>query len=211
MEVQRIEDGLWRWTAPHPDWTPGADWDRDVSCFYYEGPEGIVLVDPLVPADDTERFWNALDADVERYGLPVAVVLTTPYHERSAVAMAERYGATVWAFAPTVERLAVRATHPFMPGRPLPGGLEALDGDGVVEVLLWIPDHQALVSGDLLHGTPDGLAVCPDSWLPDGATPRGLRTNLCRALTLPIEIVLVGHGPPVLADGLEALEVALET
>jgi len=209
MEVTKIAEGLWRWTALHPDWTPEADWDREVACWYYEGFEGLCLIDPLVPTYDEERFWEALDGDVDRLGLPVAVVLTVCWHERSAAVMQERYDAPVWAFAPIASRLSCAPIHPFQAGDPLPGGLEALDGDGVEEVLLWIPDERALVSGDLLLGEPEGVRVCPDTWLPDGVDPASVRANLRMALTLPIERILVGHGPPVLADGRAALEHAL--
>ncbi len=66
MDVEQIAEGLWRWTARHPEWRPDADWPPDVGCVYYEGPDAVVLVDPLVPQDDADRFWAALDRDVER-------------------------------------------------------------------------------------------------------------------------------------------------
>ena len=50
LPVEKIRDGLWRWTAPHPDWEPGGGWEKDVGCVYYEGPDAVVLIDPLVPA-----------------------------------------------------------------------------------------------------------------------------------------------------------------
>jgi hypothetical protein len=74
MEVQELRRGLWRWTAPHPDWSPSLDrpggWPRMVGCVYYEPPEAagtVVLIDPLAPPEGTpdhERFWRALDRDV---------------------------------------------------------------------------------------------------------------------------------------------------
>jgi glyoxylase-like metal-dependent hydrolase (beta-lactamase superfamily II) len=210
VEVTKIAEGLWRWTAPHPDWTPEADWDREVACFYFEGWEGVCLIDPLVPTDDEERFWAALDLDVQKHGLPVAVILTGIWHERSAAVMVERYGARVWAFAPVVPRLSIAGGHAFGVGDPLPGGVEALPGDGVDEVLLWIPPHRALVSGDLLVGVDGGVRVCPDSWLPDGVRPADVRANLRRSLDLPVERVLVGHGPSVYTGGRAALDAALQ-
>jgi hypothetical protein len=68
VDVTQIEEGLWRWTTAHPEWKPGSDWDRDVGCVYWETPEAVVLVDPLVPVDDQSRtrFLEALDRDVER-------------------------------------------------------------------------------------------------------------------------------------------------
>jgi hypothetical protein len=52
--------------------------------------------DPLVPDDDEERFWAALDRDVERRALPVSVVLTQAAHSRNAGDAAARFGADVW-------------------------------------------------------------------------------------------------------------------
>ena len=51
MTVERLGDGLWRWTAPHPEWREGGGWDPDVGSVYCETPEAVVLIDPLVPAD----------------------------------------------------------------------------------------------------------------------------------------------------------------
>ena len=68
MKVEPIAEGLWRWTAPHPDWRDGADWDRDVGCVYWETDDAVVLIDPLVPsaADDQARFLEALDRNLQQ-------------------------------------------------------------------------------------------------------------------------------------------------
>jgi hypothetical protein len=68
MEVHELKPGLWRWTAPHPEWG-----DTVVSSAYVEAPDAVVLVDPLVPRDAEDGFFAALDRDVERRGLPVAI------------------------------------------------------------------------------------------------------------------------------------------
>ena len=191
--MQRIAEGLWRWTAPHPDWAPGKDWPHDVGCVYYEAPEAVVLIDPLVPADEEERFWRALDGDVERLARPVAVLLSVRYHERSAETVAARYGGTVWRREP---------------GGMLPAGVDALAVDAADETVFWIAEHRALVPGDVLMDE-DGLRLCPASWLPEGRTLDEVRQALAPALELPVERVLVSHGQPVLADGRRALADAL--
>ena len=60
MEVEQIRPRLWRWTATHPDWSPeegGPDgWEPAVSCHALVEEDALVLIDPLVPADDEERF-----------------------------------------------------------------------------------------------------------------------------------------------------------
>jgi hypothetical protein len=60
---------------------------------YYEAPDAVVLFDPLVPAGDEEEFLAHLDGDVERFGLPVSILLTADRHERSAPFLRERYRA----------------------------------------------------------------------------------------------------------------------
>jgi glyoxylase-like metal-dependent hydrolase (beta-lactamase superfamily II) len=200
VDVERIAPGLWRWTAPHPEWTPnesGPDgWERDVGCIYYEAADAVVLIDPLVPADQAERFWTALDADVERAGQPVVVLRTVHWHERSSDEILGRYpGARVWTGAA---------------GDRLPAGIDAHRVERADETLFWIAEHRALVSGDVLLGTEDGgVRVCPDSWLSKDFRGAEFRASLRFLLELPIEMVLVSHGEPVLTDGHAVLAAAL--
>ena len=186
MDVQELAAGLWRWTAPHPDWKEGADWPRDVGCVYYEAPEEVVLFDPLVPPE-RERFFAALDRDVERLGTPVAILLTVPWHARSAEELAERYSARV--------------------GGGVTGVVELRYPD-LEESVYWLPDHAALVVGESLVGDHDGLALCPDAWLA-GKRCVDLRASLRNLLDLPVERILVSHGEPVLDGARAALERSL--
>ncbi|HKY24992.1 MAG TPA: MBL fold metallo-hydrolase [Gaiella sp.] len=196
MEVQRIEDGLWRWTALHPDWKPGDDWDAAVGCVYWEADDAVVLVDPLVPSDDADRarFLDALDRDVERVGLPVAILLTCEWHGRGSAELAERYDGTV--VGPTIDTA-------------LPGATEAIAAPVAEEVVYWLPAARSVVPGDTLLGTGDGLSLCPASWLSGRGGLTRLRSDLSPLLDLPIERVLTSHGPPVLVDGRAALAQAL--
>jgi glyoxylase-like metal-dependent hydrolase (beta-lactamase superfamily II) len=196
MQVQELAPGLWRWTAPHPEWRPDADWPRDVGCIYYEGPDAVVLIDPLVPADDADRFWDALDRDVARANRRVVVLRTVHWHQRSIDEILARYpGARPW----TAES-----------NDPPPAGVEAHHVEPADETLFWIDEHRALLAGDVLLGTEDGgVRVCPDSWLPEPATGEAFRASLRFLLELPVEMVLVSHGQPVLENGREALAAAL--
>jgi hypothetical protein len=122
MRVQELAPGLWRWTARHPAWgVHSDDWDPEVGCLYHEAADAVVLVDPLVPADDEERFWSALDADVLRAAKPVHVLLTAIWHGRSSTALADRYGAEIWAGEDShaLDR-ETKPTRTFRPGSGCP-------------------------------------------------------------------------------------------
>lgn len=207
MEVSQIEPGLWRWTGYHEEW------NDDVGCVFCETDDGIVLVDPLVPPEDVDRFWDALDRDVERLGGRVHVLVTIFWHTRSTTAMVDRYGARVWA--PTTSRAAVArrawaVTDVFRPGDRLPGGIEAFGTARRTEVVYWIPWHRALVPGDVLVGDSEaGVRMCPESWLPPSTGHRELAASLRPLLGLSVKRILVSHGEPVLTDAKDALAAAL--
>jgi len=193
MVVQELGAGLWRWTGLHPDWKPEQGgpngWEQEVGSVYYEAPGAVVLVDPLVPPEDEERFWRALDRDVERAGKPVRILVTVHWHARSAEVIAERYGAET--------------------GGPLPVGVEGYPAVAFDETILWIPEQGALVFGDVVLGAEGGgVRLCPESWL-EGGTLTVLKDALRPLLDLPVERLLVSHGEPVLESARSALEQAL--
>ncbi|MFL5976067.1 MAG: hypothetical protein ACJ76G_13130 [Solirubrobacterales bacterium] len=81
-----LADGLWRWTARHPDWHPG-EFGREVASFAVRTDDGLVLIDPLLP-DEPESVLDGLDALV---GDRVAILITIPYHVRSAEPLWQRF------------------------------------------------------------------------------------------------------------------------
>ena len=217
MEIEQLRPRLWRWTATHPDWSPeegGPEgWEPEVSSHALVEEDTLVLIDPLVPADDEERFWRALDNDVEHHG-PPQILLTGYWHARSAQTIFDRYpGARVWVPESAAEQARewVEFTDAFSPGDRLPGGVESKKTDYTTEVLLWIPSQRALAAGDVLLGTPGGgIRVCPDSWLAAGVSPAALREQLRALLVdLPIELVLLAHGEPVRENAQAQLAAAL--
>ena len=165
VDVLEISPGLWRWTGWHDEWK------QEVGSVYVETSAGVVLVDPLVPPGETDRFWSALDRDVKRVGGDVHVLVTVFWHTRGTREVAERYQARVWA--PTrgraaIERRAGTVTDPFRPEDELPGGILALRTARAAEVMYWLPEHRALVPGDVLLGDGQGgIRMCPASWLPE--------------------------------------------
>jgi hypothetical protein len=210
MEVQNLNDGLWRWTGLHPGWTPekgGPEgWEREVGCVYYEADGAVALIDPLVPPENRERFLAALDGDVERAGLPVHVLLTVFWHARSAREIADRYGGEIWAHEHVhdVEQREVEPTRTFATGDALPGGVRARDAARFDEAIFWLPRCRALVFGDVVLGAPDGVRLPPASWR-SGMDDSALKEALRPLLELPVELLLVSHGEPVATGGREAL------
>lgn len=191
MELQQVAPGLWRWSAAHPEWEAPeqvdspADWPRDVGCVAYDAGDTLTLIDPLVVDGD----FSTLDSLAE--GKRVAVLVTVKFHERSRNDVKRRYDAST----------------------EVPDAVEPFEIAGSGETIFWIPEHRALVPGDRILGDrPPGLRMCPDSWLGHlgGYTRDDLSTGLQRLLDLPVEMVLVSHGEPVLHDGRTALERALQ-
>jgi glyoxylase-like metal-dependent hydrolase (beta-lactamase superfamily II) len=210
--MQELRPGLFRWTTRHPEWTPeegGPDgWDPIVGSYLYESADGVLLFDPLLEDDSPE--WDQLSAKIVRRG-PPHVLLTLFWHVRTTPAVAARYpGTRVWAhdsmpwIGRTRERVAV--TDPFQLDDTLPAGVQVR---APREVVYWIPEHRALVAGDVLLGTPDG-GVRPTPWLGENTSAEDLRRNLLPLLDLPIELLLLMHGNPVLENAHSALARALE-
>jgi glyoxylase-like metal-dependent hydrolase (beta-lactamase superfamily II) len=200
MDVRELRPGLWRWTAAHPEWEHAEHWGPEVGSVYAELPDALVMVDPLVPQDEEDRFWEALDRDVERVGKPVHVLLTVHWHERSVAAVLDRYKAKLW--------------RPEEKGE-LPAGVhaEVVKGSDWVEALFFLEPHRALIAGDLLIGKAGGGIELPVGWFPKGEqdwAQQELKPELRKRLAeLPVELVVVSHGEPVLEDGAAALERAL--
>lgn len=194
-----IVPGLWRWSAPHPEWdpqaTPGSsdDWEQMVGSVLYALPDVVVLIDPLLPSDGREQFLAWLDERVA--ARPVSILTTIHWHRRDRKELAERYRANttrVWNY--------------------LPPGVEQRRLYGADEILFWLPGVATLVAGDRLIGGQDGeLRICPQSWLEGVRANRAEVAGMLRSLlVLPIERVLVSHGQPTLRQGHRALARAIE-
>lgn len=198
---EQIAQGLWRWTAYHEEWR------EDVACHALRRGGDLVLVDPLLAG---EEQWAALEAAVDDH---LHILLTVHWHARSSAEIISRMPqAHVWAHTRNAAAIRRRTpvTDAFRPGDPLPGGLQAYVARPRTEVVLWDPDARALITGDVLLGDGEGgVRMCPASWLPQSATLEQLRESLRGCTDLPIEMVLVSHGDPVLRDGRAALERAL--
>ena len=86
--MRELRPGLWHWQAAHPDWSSEEPWEQEVSSYAIDDGVRLLLFDPL--AVPTELLELAAEREP-------AIVLTAPWHERDARALAERLGAPVYA------------------------------------------------------------------------------------------------------------------
>ena len=202
-----ILDGLWRFEALHPEWTEeereAEGWEQSVAWWALATPGGLVLIDPLI--DD----WEALHALVAGASGCAGVVRTCHWHQRSIDEVVSRYDVPIWARVDPDGQAGQPLDHPVGDRQELFGRLRVIDVERADEVALWLPHQRALVFGDaMIRATAGELRVCPDSWTqPPGGSAR-LRSLLAELTELPVEHVLVSHGPLVLGDGLESLRRA---
>jgi hypothetical protein len=194
-----IDEGLWQWSAPHPEW-PGAqaqpdspaDWPQDVGCVLYEDDGGgVAIIDPQLPAGEQRgRLLAWLDETVA--GRLVAVCRTIHWHERDCSLLRARYGGEY-------EPAASAGVQPWPLGE-------------LGETVYWLARVRALVPGDAILGAEGGgLRLSPEDWLSDTGIDRlRLAQLVAPLLELPIRRVLVSHGEPVLEDGHAQLSAALE-
>jgi len=192
--MEELRPGLRRWTAFHPKWK------QEVASLAVDTDDGLVLIDPLLGDEPLPE--------------PHHVLISVHWHVRSTAEIAEGWpGVRVWATHRKGKPLRGHAevTDVFAPGDVLAGGIEAWPTAREAEVCFWLPDQRALVFGDVILGAKGGgLRLCPKGWL-EGKTHDDLVTSLRPLLELPVELVLVAHGEPVLEGGHEALEAALSS
>lgn len=180
--MQELRPGLWTWSAPHPGWSEKEDWGPDVRSYAYDSGSCLVLFDPIAPPTLLEGLIEAQE---------VGVLLTAAWHRRSASECVERFGA-----------------HVFAPTDDLPADVERRCTYYDDEAAYWITRHGALVVGDSF--TAEGELKIQDEWLPPAITREQMVDGLRPLLELPIELILVTHGEPVVEDAREQLREALD-
>jgi glyoxylase-like metal-dependent hydrolase (beta-lactamase superfamily II) len=202
-----LAEGLWRWTARHPEWHPGA-FGCEVASFAVRTDRVLLLIDPLVTDDGGDAVLDLLDELVRD---EVAIIVTIPYHARSAEALAERLDATVHGHAATAKRFADPRR---LTDAPAPGGVtvHAIGRPRRFERPVYLPSHRALAFGDAIVEVDGELRMWCSSRLDDHRVAWYLDVfapTLEPLLDLDVERVLVTHGEPILHEGRAELERAL--
>jgi hypothetical protein len=209
-----IADGLWRWTARHPEWHPG-EFGREVACFAAAAGDDTLLLDPLLPPEPEP----VLDLVGGMLGSRLAILITIPYHVRSSEELWGRYrmdaDTTIWGHPAAAKRLGDRtAFREIEPGTAMPGGVtaHAIGKPRRYEMPLHLPSHSAIAFGDAVVEVDGELRVWSDRRIDAGVESfyrDRFNPTLEPLLELDADRVLVTHGEPVLADGRERLRRAL--
>ncbi len=156
--MEKLTEGLWRWTARHPEWHPG-EFGAEVASFAAQvAGDHTVLIDPILPAD-ADTVWELLD-DLVTEQLTIAI--TIPYHTRDAEPIWKRYrdrgvSARITGHTGVTRRLNDASgftellpgddSHPFTAfniGKPRRN-----------ELPIHLPSHDAIAFGDALVVTPE--------------------------------------------------------
>jgi hypothetical protein len=213
-EPKKLREGLWRWTERHPEWHPG-EFGKEVACFAVQAGDDTLLIDPLLPDDSGPVFGLVDDILGER----LVVLVTVPYHVRSAEEIWRRYRGrvetTIHGHAGAAKRLSdTSGFREIDPDRVLPGAVTAhrIGKPRRHEMPLHLPGQRALVFGDAVAEVDGSLRVWADRRI-DQKVERFYRERfnptLEPLLELDFERVLVTHGRPVMKDGKDELRSAL--
>jgi hypothetical protein len=212
--MEKLRDGLWRWTARHPEWHPG-DFGAEVASFVAQAGDTTLLVDPLLPPEP-EQVLSTIEGTL---GRRLAILITIPYHVRSAEELWRRFrkdaDTTIHGHPAAAKRLGDRSAFSEVePGVPLPAGVTAhrIGKPRRYEMPLHLPSHEALVFGDAVAEAEGRLVV----WATDKVDAKVERfyrerfnPTLEPLLELDFDSVLPTHGRPVMTAGKRALRAAL--
>jgi hypothetical protein len=211
---QQLADGLWRWTARHPDWHPG-EFGSEVASFALRAGHETVLVDPLLPPDPD----SVLDLIEQQLGERLAILITIPYHVRSSEQIRDRFGrqveTTIWGHRACRKRLGDPAGfRAFEPGDELPAEASAhrIGKPRRFETPLHLPSHRALAFGDAVAEVDGALRVWSERRVDADVSSfyrERFNPTLEPLLELDFDRVLVTHGQPVLEGGPAKLAAAL--
>ena len=183
LKPRQLADGLWAWAAPHPEWNPDrggvGGWEAEVTSWLLESDASTILIDPLLPSEPSDLQW----VEERCADRDVHVLVTVYWHLRSAE--------------------VAQARLPFTP-IPNHGGED--------ETAFWLPRQRALAVGDVLIRTPQGVRI----WWWEQKTEQlqgdyedRVVPSLHRLLDLPIELLLLPHGGPIVENAREALAMSL--
>jgi hypothetical protein len=212
---EELGDGLWRWTARHPEWHPG-EFGREVACFALRAGDDTILIDPLLPPEP----GAVQDVVDDILGERLTILITIPYHVRSSEQIWNRYRerveTTIRGHRACAKRLDDESGFRRLePGDSLPAGVSAhaIGKPRRFETPLYLPSQRALAFGDAVAEVDGALRIWSGKRVDRDVTRfyrERFNPTLEPLLELDFDRVLVTHGQPVLEGGRARLRAALE-
>jgi glyoxylase-like metal-dependent hydrolase (beta-lactamase superfamily II) len=211
-EMREIAPGIWCWQRRPRGLRPG-EFGARTSYALTAGGETL-LVDPLVTGEDDPAL-GVLDGLARGR---VRILISKPYHTRSAEPLWRRYRraqARIYGHPEVATRLGDVSGFQAVTGGDV-GGVARFHPIGNPprsEQPIEVPDHRALVFGDAVVETGRGELRVWEDPLDSERRRRWWRERYLPTLeplaALEPEHVLVTHGQPVLGEGAAALRCAL--
>lgn len=220
--MEQIGPGIYRWTAPHPEYRSKIE---EVVSYALVDGDVLALVDPLLPAENDARrapLIAELDVMVDA-AKRLELLITNPYHTRSAETLYERHSRTlptvIWGHGLVKKRLTRLAPLEVIPQSAAGEAAEIAEGCAEAytigkprraEYPLYFPRLRAVAFGDSVVGAEGGLRFWKQSSGTGDAWYRDVFAPTLRPLAeRDIEYALTTHGPAVLEGGRRALEECL--
>jgi len=207
---------LIRWTS----WNGGGDLQQS---YVLKSSDGIIWIDPVRPKHkDALHTLNRL-AD----GPPIAIISTTPFHERNIYWFRQNYGAPIFVPKKRASEYDGSPDHFFDNGDLLPNGVKACwvgDAQQGEMILHWQAPkgEQLLICGDAIYGQSnagDFDGAPEDFWFQVGGIrlygshigESQMRRQFESLLDLDFERIVNGHNPKAIdQDPKSALRKVLE-
>ncbi len=215
--MNQLTEGLWRWTARHPEWHPGEFGAEVASYAARASDDTTLLIDPLLPPDPSSVLAGIDDILTKR----LAILITIPYHVRSAEELWKRYKqhaeTSIHGHRACAKRLAdSSAFHEIDPGRAAsrrPSRRTPSGSRVATRRRSTCRAMSALVFGDAVAETGGRLVVWSGDKI-DSKVERFYRERfnptLEPLLELDFDRVLATHGQPLMSGGKRALRQALD-
>jgi len=214
-DVQNIAPGIWRWER-RPRGLQRGKFGARVSYAVAAADGETLLLDPLVDGDDDSAL-STLDALVRDR---VRILVTMPYHTRSAELLRRRYrgaSARIYGHPRVATRLADDSGFEAVSGGDDIDGIARFHAIGHPprsEQAIEIPAVRAIAFGDAVVETGDGELRLWEEPLDSERRHRWWYERYLptfeRLAALDIDHVLVTHGQAVVGEGAAALRRAAE-
>lgn len=193
-----LTEGVWLWST----YVDSLEMDCNGYLIQTQGQQAFTVDPPCAGPEVLDAFL----------GLPKphSIILTNAHHERSSRAFQEAFGIPIFAPEADTPLLDYPPDHTYRAGTVFPNGWQSIalqDQKTPGECALYHPKVRMLIVGDALIGQPfQRVSMLPAEFY---ASKRDALQGLQVLRGLDIEMILPGHGDPVVQHGGALIQEAL--